>query len=101
MRRWGWVVCRCGSELGCEKSLPKFFSACFLAPRWAARETQGKLSACSRQSTVTTTPPPLNSCEQAEERRLRAEQRAARGQADTPTTDMYQDCMELLTVGGS
>lgn len=38
-------------------------------------------------------------CKQAEEQRLRAEQRAARGQADTPTTDMYQDCMELLTVG--
>ena len=36
---------------------------------------------------------------QEEERRLRAEQRAAKGQADTPTTDMYQDCMELLTVG--
>ena len=38
---------------------------------------------------------------QAEERRLRASQRAGRGQVDTPTSDMYQDCMELLTVGGA
>lgn len=54
------------------------------------------------QSAVASAQPTLipRSCCQAEERRLRAEQRAARGQADTPTTDMYQDCMELLTVGG-
>lgn len=36
---------------------------------------------------------------QAEERRLRATQRAHRAQVETPTADMYQECMELLTVG--
>jgi hypothetical protein len=35
-----------------------------------------------------------------EERRLRSAQRAGRGQVETPTAAMYQDCMELLTVSG-
>lgn len=35
-----------------------------------------------------------------EERRLKAAQRAGRGQVETPTADMYQDCMELLTMFG-
>lgn len=87
----GWLAKACAVCFWCH--VPAF--ACAQRAPWPDHLAP---AAHAPHRLAATLPAPTGA--QEEERRLRAEQRAAKGQADTPTTDMYQDCMELLTVGG-